>query len=174
MVKRRRDRGYTLMEVVVATALLGVFLMALVTLEGEMRTWERRLPINYMKHPQVSALLSRMRRDVLDAHGKDPYRSEYEGFVQSDKTLILESLQKDGSVQMVVWDFSKPGEVLRRSWNVGVSSDWVARGLPPSFQQGMVIDAVGIPGRPWAVRLMARDGKGNIAIDQIFQPRAHE
>ena len=173
MVKRRSG-GYSLLEVVVATAVLGIFLFALVALESEMRGWERRLPINFMKHPQIVSVLSRLRRDVLDLHvvpGGKLYKEEHDGFTNSNKTLILESVQESGEVQTIVWDFSKPGEALRRSYDVGVKSDWVARGLPSDLQ--LEIDSVLFAGHPYGVRIMAKDGKGNLAIDQILQPRAH-
>ena len=72
----------------------------------------------------------------------------------------------------MIWDFSKPGEVLRRSYNVGVKTDWVARGVPPEF--AVEIEAVKFAGRPYGVRIVAKDQEGRVAIDQILQPRAHE
>lgn len=169
-----RQRGYSLLEVVIAMAIFGLFLSILAVLTVEMRGYEERLPVNFMRHPQVISVVARLRRDVLDAHGKSPYRNEHEGYTMSEKTLILESVQANGSVQTVVWDFSTPGEVRRRAWNVGVPTDWVARGLPEDFTSGIVIDAVSIPGRPWGVRIIAKDRKGQTAIDQLLQPRAHE
>ena len=174
MVSRRRLRGYTLIEFVVAIAVFGVFLMILTSLTMQMRRSEKTLPVNFMRHPQIMSVLARMRRDVLDAHGADPYREEFDGYTQSPKTLIIESVQESGGVQTIIWDFRTPGEVLRRSYNVGVGTNWVARGLPKEFSNELVVDAVGIPGRPWGVRLTARDAEGRLAIDQILQPRAHE
>ncbi len=171
---RRRTAGYTLMEVVVAMAVFGIFLMILGVLTVEMRSQEKRLPVNFMRHPQVVVMISKLRRDVLDAHGADPYKDAFQGYTQSPKTLIIESVQDNGGVQTVVWDFRNEGEVIRRAYNVGVPSDWVARGLPEDFSNSLEVDAVGIPGRPWGVRIRARDRKGRLAIDQILQPRAHE
>lgn len=171
----RRIAGYTLMEVVVAMAVFGIFLMILGVLTVEMRSQEKRLPVNFMRHPQVVVMLTKLRRDVLDAHGTDPYKDEFQGYAQSPKTLIIESVQDNGGVQTVIWDFREPGIVTRRSYNVGVPTDWVARGLPEDFSKSLEVDAVGTcPGRPWGVRIQARDGKGRLAIDQILQPRAHE
>jgi prepilin-type N-terminal cleavage/methylation domain-containing protein len=169
----RREAGYSLLEVVVAMAVFGSFLFILTILTAEMRAHEKREVINFMRHPQVVAVLSRMRRDVYDAHGSKPYRNEYGGFTASAKTLILETMRANGGVEMVVWDFSEEGVVTRHSYNVGLPTTWVARGLPPDFSSELVIDAVDIPGRPWGVRVVARDAKGNVAIDQILQPRAH-
>jgi prepilin-type N-terminal cleavage/methylation domain-containing protein len=174
MVKRRRPAGYTLLELVVAMTILAVFLGMLFVLQSEMRAWEKRLPVNYMKHPQIIAVLARLRRDVVDAHGTTPYRNEHDGYVMSEKTLIVESVHESGGVRTIVWDFSVPGVARRRSYTVGVAEEWVARGLPADFSQTLTLDAVEIPGRPWGVRLLARDGRGRIAIDQILQPRAHE
>jgi hypothetical protein len=69
-----------------------------------------------------------------------------------------------------VWDFRTPGVVNRKAFSVGnVVSDWVARGVPANFSVG----TFEIPNRPYAVRIRATDEKGKLAIDQIFQPRAH-
>ncbi|HEX7707130.1 MAG TPA: prepilin-type N-terminal cleavage/methylation domain-containing protein [Thermoanaerobaculia bacterium] len=171
---RRRARGYSLIEVVVTMSVFGLFLVVLLVLTSEMRFYEKRLPVNFMRHPQVSIVLSKLKRDVMDAHGSDPYRAEHDGYTMSPNTLILESIQGNGGVQTIVWDFSKPGEVRRRAYNVGVAEEWIARGVPPDFSSQVVIDAVGIPGRPYGVRITARDAKGRMAIDQILQPRAHE
>ena len=171
MVKRRA--GYTLLEVVVAMAIFGMFLTILAVITAEMRGYEKRMPINFMRHPQIAAVLSRLRRDVLDAHGSSPYKPSFGPYTQSPKTLIVESVQPNGGVQTIVWDFSTPGEVQRIAYNVGVATKWVAHGVPPEFSNDLVVDAVGIPGRPWGVEIKAQDAKGRIAIDQILQPRAH-
>ena len=61
MVKRSR-RGFTLMEVVVTMSIFGVFLLIIGTLTLEMRGQEKRYPINFMQHPQVISVLSRLAR----------------------------------------------------------------------------------------------------------------
>ncbi|HEX6178301.1 MAG TPA: prepilin-type N-terminal cleavage/methylation domain-containing protein [Thermoanaerobaculia bacterium] len=168
--RRRRQLGFTLLETVMTLVIFGVFIFILVNLTAEMRGYDKRYPVNFMKHPQVIAVLSRMRKDVFDAFGADPYPSSYATYTQSDKTLIVYSVQETGFTQTVVWDFSTPGEAHRKAYSVGgVVSDWVARGLPAQF----TVDTYEIPNRPYAVRLKAVDQAGRLAIDQIFQPRAH-
>jgi prepilin-type N-terminal cleavage/methylation domain-containing protein len=168
-----RRRGYSLMEVVVTLAIFGIFLMIIVTLSIEMRTNEKRYTINFMQHPQIVAVLARLRRDVLDAHGQSPYRNDSPDgkYHQSDKVLIFETLI-GGGTQTIVWDFSRAGEVHRISYNVGVPTEWVARGVPPEFVPK--IDSIEVPGRAFGVRLSAFDKKGNLAIDQYLLPRAHD
>ena len=167
----RRQRGFTLMETVVTLAIFGVFIFILVTVTAEMRGNDRRYPVNFMKHPQVIAVVSRMRKDVLDAFGANPYPASYMTHSQGEKKLIVYSVQQSGFAETVVWDFSEHGSVRRQSYSVGgVVSDWTARGVPATF----VIDIFEIPNRPYAVRFRAKDGAGRLAIDQIFQPRAHE
>lgn len=166
-------RGFTLLEVVVTMAIFGTLLMIVGTLTMEMRGQEKRYPVNFMQHPQIIAVLSRLRRDVFDAFGSNPYPpSAGNGrYTQSPRILIVETIVGNG-VQIVVWDFSRAGEVHRVSYNVGLMTEWVARGLPPEF--GATIDAVETPGHPYGVRITALDRNGRLAIDQYLQPRAHE
>jgi len=173
-VVKRRTAGYTLLEVVVAMAVFGIFLMILGVLTVEMRAQEKRMPVNFLRHPQIVVVISKLRRDVQDAFSANPYPEVFREYSQSPKMLIVQSVQESGGVQTIVWDFRTSGEVHRHAYNVGVSTDWTARGLPADFSNSIEVDAVGIPGRPWGVRVTARDGEGRIAIDQILQPRAHQ
>jgi len=167
-------RGYTLLEVVVAMAVFGIFLMILAQLTSEMRDQEKRLPVNMHKHPLVISVLARLRRDVLDGHGRFPYKNEHDGYVASPKVLIIETVNASGGVETVVWDFRTPREVRRRAYNVGNATEWVARGLPLDFSK-LEIDAVRThENAAWATRIVAKDEKGQLAIDTILQPRATE
>jgi len=170
VVKRaHRSAGFTLMEVVVALAVFGVFLWIVVILTADMRNWEKRMPINYMTHPQISAVVSRLRRDVEDA--TQPYYLESSnGFNMSEKTLIVYRLMQAGTVETVVWDFSTEGTVTRHSFTSigGETSKWTANGTP-TFR----ITDFPIPGSPDSVRIQAFDKDGKLAIDQIIQPRTH-
>lgn len=171
----RRAAGYTLLEVVIAMALFSVFIFILTLLTAEMRQFEKRLPVNFMRHPQIMAVLARMRQDVLDANPDNMYPEsagpddEYE---QDEKVLIVESWRGTG-FQTIVWDFRKPGEVKRIAYNVGNARTWVARGVPSDFNQELKIDALEI-GRKYATRIRAYDRNGRLAIDQILLPRPHK
>jgi hypothetical protein len=163
------------MEVIVAMTVFGVFLAIFFTLTAEMRMWEKRLPVNYMRNPQIMSVIARMRRDVLDAYGADPYHDEaFEGHEPSEKVLILDTLHPTGTEETVVWDFREAGVVRRISYHGGVRTQWASRGLPKDFS-GLKFDVFEVPGASaYAIRLQARDEKGQLAIDQILQPRAHE
>ncbi|HWW62113.1 MAG TPA: prepilin-type N-terminal cleavage/methylation domain-containing protein, partial [Thermoanaerobaculia bacterium] len=86
---RRRMRGYSLMEVVVAMAVFGIFLFIVTILMLEMSKQEKRFPVNFMQNPQVIGVLGRLRRDVQDAYKDDPYLGSLEGYTQGPKTLII-------------------------------------------------------------------------------------
>jgi prepilin-type N-terminal cleavage/methylation domain-containing protein len=171
-VVRRRSAGYSLMEVVVAMAIFGVFIFIVLSLTTEMYSYERKLKIDFYRHPQIMAVVARMRRDVLDAYGNDPYKDSFDGFTNGPKTLIIEVLQETGGVQTVVWDFSTPEVVIRRSYVVGVAREWKARGVPADFSAGATIDAAKNPKGAPGVHLQALDKNGRIALDQIFLPRS--
>jgi type II secretory pathway component PulJ len=162
----RRRGGFTAMELVVTNFVFGLLLFMIVTLEDEMMRHERKTPINYLTHPEVMAVVARLRRDVVDSYRYPP---TYEAYRQNPKTLILESMLSSGFSETVVWDFNVPGQARRLSYTVGnVSSDWLARGTP-QFE----IDNYAMPNGQVAVRLDAWDERGALAIDQIMQPRAH-
>jgi prepilin-type N-terminal cleavage/methylation domain-containing protein len=172
----RHSRGFSLLEVIVSMSVFGVFLFIAFTLTAEMRRWEKRLPVNMLRHPQVMSVLARIRQDVLDvrAPATGIYVDKHLTYENGPKTLIIQR-QIDGSLQTVVWDFTEPGVATRITWNVGIeSSRWAARGLPADFTSKIKIEAVKFPGRPYGVRLVAKDMDGKTAIDQILQPRAHE
>lgn len=163
------------MEVMVAMTIFAMFLAAVFLLTAEMRSWEKRLPINMHKNAQIAGVMGRLRRDVLDGFGSDPFRAKHAGFKSGEKVLIIESVQSGGGVQMIVWDFRERGVVRRLSWNVGVKKEWVTRGLPEDFSS-VKIGAEDVPNaKAWGVRISATDANGRLAIDQILLPRAtHE
>lgn len=165
----RRQAGYTLMEVIIALTVFGVFLIILFMLTTEMRGYEKRLPVNFMRHPQTIALISRMRKDVLDAYGRDPFDVEIAGYAQTPKTLLLKSVQENGGIQQIIWDFRTSGMATRTAINVGVATTWTARGVPD-----FMVTAIDNKDGTYGVRIIANDKKGKLAIDQIFQPRAHQ
>lgn len=172
---RRRERGYSLLEVVVMLAVFGALLAIFFILTAEMRRWEKRLPVNYMKHPQVSAVMARLKKDVLDAHLQSgPYLEEAGDFTDGPKTLIVATILEVGTIETVVWDFSKPGIVQRHAFTSGFKSGtWTARGVPVDFSKQVGISAVEFEDRPYGVRIQARDDADRIAIDLILQPRSH-
>lgn len=163
----RRERGYSLLEMVIAIAVFGIFLMIIVALTAEMRANEKRYPINYMAHPEVSSVMARMRKDIFDTKY---YPSEWQGVEQTPKTLILYTLTQGGAGETVVWDFRTHGEVHRKSFNgQQQSADWLARGLPDFSISSFSLDT----GQD-AVRIKALDEQNRLAIDEIFVPRPHD
>lgn len=163
----RGRRGFTLMEVVVTLAVFGMFLVIIVILTAEMRRNETRYPINYMAHPEVEAVMSRLRKDILDAKY---YPAAYQDYQQTNKTLLLYTLKQTGFGETVIYDFRTKGEVHRKGFNATQqSSDWVARGVP-DFEIG----AYSLNTGQDAVRITAKDAQNQLAIDQIFLPRPHD
>jgi prepilin-type N-terminal cleavage/methylation domain-containing protein len=163
----KRERGYTMMEIVVTLAVFGIFLWIVVILTSEMRANEKRYPINYMAHPEVSAVMARMRKDIFDTKY---YPTEFQGYQQTPQTLILYTLRQTGFAETVIWDFRTAGEVHRKAFNATeLSTEWVARGLP-KFQ----IDKYDLDTGQTATRITATDEQNQLAIDEIFVPRPHD
>ena len=162
-----RKRGYTLMEVVVALAIFGTFLAIIVVLTAEMRRNEQRYPINFMAHPEVGGVMARLRKDVLDTKY---YPSDFQGYQQTPKTLILYTLRQTGFGETVVYDFRTRGEVHRKAFTgAQLNAEWIARGVP-NFEIGSFSLDTGQD----AVRITARDNDNRVAIDEIFVPRPHD
>ena len=161
-----RQRGYTLLEVVVTLAVFGIFLTIIVTLTLEMRKNEQRYPINYMANPQVGGVVVRLRKDIFDTMY---YPAAFQGYSQTRKTLLLYTLRQTGFAETVIYDFSNRGEVHRKAFNASQQvSDWVAHGVP-DFE----ITAFTLSTGQDAVRITARDDQQKLAIDEIMLPRAH-
>lgn len=165
----RRERGYSLLEMVVAMAIFGMFLFIVTALTMSLNRSEKKWPVNLMKQPQVATVMARLRRDVLDA--TPPYYGSSTGaFRQTPQTLLLTVLEPGGTSRAIVWDFTIAGEAHRRAFLGDEQvSEWVARGIPSNF----AIRAFEEFGRePVGLRIQARDAHGALAIDQILQPRA--
>lgn len=177
MVTRRRgaQAGFSILEVAIAMGVFLAIVAILAILTGELLAHQKRMPINFMKNPQVSNMLSRIRRDVMDAYGQPPHFSPYlethDGYTNGPQVLIIR-VMTDVGLRTVVWDFRESGVVRRRAYQVGVATEWVGRGIPPDFN--LEFDAVAIEGRPWGVLLRVADEEGRIAIEQILQPRTHK
>ena len=170
MVNRRA--GYSLLEIVVAMALFGLFIFVTLSLTMELANYERKLKVDFYRHPQVIAVIARIRRDVLDAYGPNPYAVKIDGFENDNpKTLVIEILNEAGGTETIVWDFSTPTVVVRRAYTVNGMSQWRARGLPPEFSGLIGSEANPNPNGSVGVRLTALDTKGQVAIDQVFFPR---
>jgi prepilin-type N-terminal cleavage/methylation domain-containing protein len=165
VVTRRRARGYSLMEVVVTLALFGVFLFIIVSVTAEMRRNEKKWPVDFLANPEVGGVLARIRRDVYDSISLPQNFQTYDA---SAMTLIVYTIDQDGTGQTVVWDFSTPGEVHRKAFKATqLSSEWVARGVPAFLESAETVS-----GRD-AVRIRAMDKGGKLAIDEIIVPRPH-
>lgn len=162
----KRQRGYSLVEMLVVIAVFGGFLMIMVIVTAEMKRVERKWPIDFLTHPDSSAVVARLRKDVADALY---YPTEFEGYTQTPQTLLIYSLQRNGAGYTVVYDFRQRGIVLRKAYSGKVVvEDWTAHGVPAFLISDYTLDTGHI-----AVRLTAVDSGGNLAIDEIFIPRAH-
>lgn len=182
----RHQRGFTMLEVVFTVAIFGIFIFMLVIMTSEMSRMEKKYKLNFSRHPQVVSMLARLRKDVLDGVGNNPYPHSHAGYKQSKKTLIVYTLKDTGYAETVVWDFSKAGEVKRIGYGAGTlkTSEWVASGLPEIEVETFDVQEppitvppddprASLPQEPWPVRIRSK-GAANGEIDQIYRPRAHD
>lgn len=173
MTRRRRERGWTLVEMIVVLALFGAFLIIIAILSLEMNRLEKRYPVNFMVHPETSAVVSRLRRDVYDSTSyRDTFPPGVNTWVQSHEVLILECVREDGTSETVIYDFRKEDEVHRLTFSAPAiaaqTGDWVAHAVP-KFR----FDAYDFASGRVATRFTATDSNGKVAIDEIFTPRPH-
>lgn len=161
----RWQRGVSLVELVVTLVVFGIFLVIIGILTSEMNRAAKKFPFNYMQHPDVSAVLGRVRRDVCDTVY---YPSEFQGWEQTPRTLVLDTVDSNGQAHTIVYDFRTANEAHRRTFTATREIEhWVAHGVP-AFR----VDSPDVYGEA-AVHLTAVDDRGNVAIDQIFVPRPH-
>ena len=166
-MRRRRARGYSMMEIVIVMALFGIFLFILVTLTSEMRRNEKKWPVNFFSHPAVGTVLARMRRDILDSTS---FPNSIDTYTQSPTTLIVYTINQDGTAETVAWDFSLPGEVHRVAYKATLkSTEWKALGVPIFISSIEPMES----GDEQEVHIRAIDKEGKLAIDEIFIPRPH-
>lgn len=166
-MRRDRQRGYTMMEVVVTLAVFGVFLFIIVILTAEMRSQEKRYPVNFLSHPDTSAVIARLRRDVYDAKFVPEAYQKYE---KSGKLLILYCVREKTGGETVIYDFRTQGEARRMTFSTeAMTSDWLAHAVP-DFNVSYD-DEITSTGQTATVHVTASDDKGRTAIDQILFKR---
>ncbi len=162
----RRQRGFSLVEMLVVLGIFGAFVAIIGIVTYEMYRVQKKWPVNYMTHPETGGVVARVRRDVLDSLY---YPAEFQGYTQSNKLLLIYVVSQDGFAKTVIYDFRKPGEVKRMEYkSKELHNVWLAHAVP-SFEIGSYSLDTG----QTAVRLLAKDPGGKLAIDQIFVPRAH-
>ena len=163
---RRRQRGFSLVEILVTLGIFALFIAVIGILTYEMYFVQKKWPVNYMTHPEVGGVVARVRRDVLDSMY---YPAEFEGFTQTKRTLIVYVVGQSGGAKTIVYDFRADSEVRRLEYTAKqLDSTWIGRGMPRFEVNAYMLDT----GQD-AVRLTATDTGGKLAIDQIFVPRAH-
>lgn len=161
----RRERGFTMIEMVVALAVFGILILVSVEIEQELFRAEKTQVVDFFSHPELDAIVVRLRADVLDSTG---YPASAGTWRQSPKTLLL-SIPAGNAATIVAWDFSHAGEARRLELHGSTeAASWVARGTP-SFE----ISSVTMPDGTVAVHLVGTSSDGERIVDRVFAPRAH-
>ena len=160
-----RSKGFSLVEMVAAVAVFGIFLMVLVGMQGEFLRHDREVRVALFTHPSPLAVLARLRRDVLDSRG---YPESAGSWAQTKETLLLDMRMDDGTARVVVWDFRERSIARRIELENGEQvAAWEARAVPPYR-----IESWDAPDGRIGVLITAKDKNDNVVVDQIVTPRA--
>ncbi|MFN2442667.1 MAG: prepilin-type N-terminal cleavage/methylation domain-containing protein [Thermoanaerobaculia bacterium] len=156
---RPRNRGMTIIELVVAMAVFSVFMVILALIAADFASLERGVRFRWFLHPDDAAVIARLRRDVLDSTG---YPVDHAGELQSARYLILSV----GPGKVVTWKFT-PTSAVRSEWTGSAKQgEWTANAT-----RDFSIGAWSTPNDETAVRVSGRSSDGSLVIDQIFVPR---
>jgi len=149
----------------VAVAIFGVFLVVLVSLQGQFLRYDGEVRVALFTHPAPFSVLARLRRDILDSRG---FPASQGTWTQSPRTLLLDELAEDGTPRVVVWDFNDQVIARRFELKEGLQvASWEARAVPIYS-----IDSWTSPDGRVGVLVTAKDIEGNVVVDQIVTPRA--
>jgi len=160
----RRQKGYSLIEMLAAMAIFSIFFFVLIGLQREFIRFDHDMRLRMFSHPAPLSVLARLQRDILDSTS---YPTDYQTWSQSATTLLLTVPGKDGSV-VVVWDFDTPSAAKRLAFpSGGQVEEWNALAVPQ-----YEIGSFEMPDGRIAVRVQSYDEQGRLAIDRIILPRA--
>lgn len=152
-----------MIEMVVALAVFGILILISVEIEHELFQAGKTEVVDFFSHPELDAIVVRLRADVLDSTG---YPVSAGAWKQTPTTLLLSIPGKDGT-KTAVWDFGHAGEVQRLELHGSTeASSWIARGAP-SFE----ISSVTMPDGTVAVHLVGTSSDGERIVDRVFAPR---
>ncbi len=160
----RVSRGFSLVEMLAAMVVFGVFLIVLVGLQREFLRYDGEMRVALFTHPAPFSVLARLRRDILDSRGYPDSAGEW---TQTPQTLLLDVIGDDGKTHVVIWDFSNQTTARRVELKDGQPfAAWEARAVPRYR-----IDNWEAPDGSTGLLVKAMDGEGNVVVDQIVTPR---
>jgi len=159
----RSRRGASLLELLIALSIFGVFLIVIMVLQREAIRFDRQVQIQWKDHVHPSAIAARLERDVREASS---YPASFLHFTQSSSTLLLRR-SGNGPQQTIIYEFEN-GMTRRREYkNESPEHYWEARGVPR-----FVVTAITSESGNVGVQLTGIDARSRIIIENAFFPRA--
>lgn len=165
--RTRSSAGFSLLEIVVVLAILGILIFVLVVSQRETDTYERKHPIDLATLPDKSLVVARVRHDVWDA-SELPRR--YLDYTFDESTLITRREDRETREQItVVYDFSARDKVRRIEYgpNDEQRNEWETHGGPRYHVELMQL------GDSYAIRLKGYATSGQLEVDQMIAPRVN-